>query len=93
MSFSLISESYIQDITHNFSDILNIPIYKMISRQRTDRKIQLIVTENFIVNVTFIVMSSVKHSACLNDAFMELIFLINFCKIISNLKLTVGNAN
>lgn len=61
MSFSLISESYSQDITHNLSDILNIPIYKMISRQRTDRKIQLIVTENFIVNETFIVMSSVNY--------------------------------
>lgn len=92
MSFALISESYSQDLIHKLSNILNVPIFKMVSLQRFNRKIQLIASENFIVDEIFIVMASIAHAHYLNDALMELMFFINFCKTKSKAKLNLGSA-
>lgn len=92
MPFTLISGTFSQDISHKLSIILKAPIYKMLSRQSSDRKLHVVAAENFVVDQIFIVMSSVFCSSCLNDALMELLLFINFCKLSSNARLTVGSA-
>ena len=91
MPFTLISGTFSQDISHKLSIILKVPIFKMLSRQSSDRKLHVVAAENFAIDEIFIIMASEFNSSCLNDALMELILFINLCKLSSNTKLTVGN--
>jgi len=92
MPFTLISGTFSQDISHKLSIILKVPIFKMLSRQSSDRKLHVVAAENFAIDEIFIIMASEFNSSCLNDALMELILFINLCKLSSNAKLTVGSA-
>ena len=92
MPFTLISGTFSQDISHKLSIILKVPIFKMLSRQSSDRKLHVVAAQNFAMDEIFIIMASEFNSSCLNDALMELILFINLCKLSSNAKLTVGSA-
>ena len=92
MYLKLVSEVEYHDISLKLSNILNAPVSKVISRQKTNRKVYLISAENFTADEIFIIMSSVAHPTSINDELMELLFLVNLCQAKSRSKLSVGTA-
>lgn len=91
MTFAIVSGFSSHEFAYKLSIISKVPICRLLSRQKLNQKLQVIASEKFYGDEIFILISSAFYSSYLNDALMELLFVVNIFKHKSKAKLTIGN--
>lgn len=89
MSIAFITSAISQEISNLISIMLNIPVHAMFAQQRPNRKLQILASATLQVDEIFI-LSSIFCSSRINDTLLEVLFLINTCKLKSKAKLTLS---
>lgn len=90
MSFNLISGYSCSMLSLLLAKHLNVPILKMFGHLSRSRKVDVLSAEIPKYNEIFIIEMSCIELNNVNDALLELMLIINFCRSTSNAKINVG---
>lgn len=90
MTLNLISGYTYPKMAYLLSEHLNVPILNMFGYLTRSRRVDVISAEIPKCSEIFIIDTSCIELNDTNDALLELMFIINLCKNISNSKINVG---